>query len=506
LQRAALTARLRNIALLATGLAALAAAASASAAAQAGDAHAGVVIDPGGTSVVAVAPTGFAWRDGIRPGQVVTVASRADDPGGWHVETIGPDGTIVSAEAPVQAALRGMLPLALLGLGAAGLGLAFLRANRAWALPAMCLALVAASVPLFLADHDLTGPTLALAAAVPAGAAAWRARGLPAAATAAVVGTALLLVAWQASRSTGAVLAEDLEQARRMVSVGATGLVMADAALLRDRRLAPTGFSWSGAIRWAGIPVLGVAALAFVYLATPAPLAAVLGLVALLGVPPLWTLARPRLEAVLMADLRELAAADAAEEERARIARELHDVTLQGLSAAIRRLELVPEARTETDSLRAIADELRAVAIELRPPMLDDLGLAATLDYLAEGASGSGVEVHTAIADETGIEPGSRPPAAVELALYRIAQEALANALRHAGAGEIRITARISARAIALRVADDGIGLRPDEQRRAISRGRLGLASMRRRARAIGAELSIDGGAQGTSVTVTWQD
>jgi signal transduction histidine kinase len=248
-----------------------------------------------------------------------------------------------------------------------------------------------------------------------------------------------------------------------------------------------------------------VAALAIVYLATPAPLAAVLGLVALLGVPPLWSLVGPRIERALMADLRELAAADAAEEERARIARELHDVTLQGLSAAIRRLELVPQARPEADSLRAIADELRAVTIELRPPMLDDLGLGATLDYLAEQASGTDVVVGTTIADETGIDVGSRPPAAVELALYRIAQEALTNALRHARAREVRITARIARRSIEMEVADDGIGLRPEVQRRAVTQGRLGLPSMRRRARAIGGDLSIDGTPQGTTVTVTWR-
>jgi signal transduction histidine kinase len=208
---------------------------------------------------------------------------------------------------------------------------------------------------------------------------------------------------------------------------------------------------------------------------------------------------------MLMADLRELAAGEAAEEERARIARELHDVTLQGLSAAIRRLELVPQARAEADSLRVIADELRAVTIELRPPMLDDLGLAATLDYLAEQATGSGVEVRTQIIDETGIDAASRPPASVELALYRIAQEALANALRHARADTIVITARSRRRAIELEVADDGLGLRPEDQRRAMGQGRLGLASMRRRARGIGADLSIEGSPDGTRVIVTWQ-
>jgi signal transduction histidine kinase len=356
-----------------------------------------------------------------------------------------------------------------------------------------------------VADHDLATPSLALAAILPAGAAAWRARGMPAVATAIVTGTVLLLVAWQASRAAGLPMAEELGQARRLVAAGGTGWLIADRALLAARQATFGPLTWRQATRWLGVPVIGGGALVLVYLATPGPLALAAGLVALLGVPPLWTFVRPRLEAVIMADLRELAAADAAEEERARLARDLHDVTLQGLSAAIRRLELVPQARAETDSLRAIADELRAVTIELRPPMLDDLGLGATLDYLAEQASDSGVHVQTEIVDETGIDAASRPPASVELAMYRIAQEALANALRHARARTIRVTAQIRVRSIGLEVADDGVGLRLEDKRRAAGQGRLGLTSMRRRARGIGAELSVEGSPQGTRVTVTWR-
>jgi signal transduction histidine kinase len=328
---------------------------------------------------------------------------------------------------------------------------------------------------------------------------------MPPVATAIFTSTVLLLVAWYANRTAGLPMAEDMDQARRMVAAGGTGLLIADRALLAARQATFSAPTWRGAGRWLGVPIVAVGALALVYLATPGPVAMAVGLVALLGVPPLWALARPRLEGVLMADLRELAAADAAEEERARIARELHDVTLQGLSAAIRRLELVPQARAEADSLRMIADELRAVTIELRPPMLDDLGLAATLDYLAEQAKRSDVEVRTQIMDETGIDAASRPPASVELALYRIAQEALGNALRHARAGAIVITARIRKRAIELEVADDGVGLRTEDQRRAIGEGRLGLASMRRRARGIGADFAMEGSPAGTKVLVTWQ-
>jgi signal transduction histidine kinase len=93
----------------------------------------------------------------------------------------------------------------------------------------------------------------------------------------------------------------------------------------------------------------------------------------------------------------------------------------------------------------------------------------------------------------------------VELARYRIAQEALSNALRHAQANEVRISARIAIRSIEIEIVDDGVGLRPDVQRRAMGQGRLGLASMRRRARAIGADLAIDGSPAGTKVSVAWE-
>jgi signal transduction histidine kinase len=497
--------RLRHIALAGLGLASVVVAATAVSVTQSGVTHLGIELDMVSGRVIDVSPTSIAWRDGIRPGQVVIDVRAATEPGGWQLRTVGPVGPIVSSEAFWQDLVRSLLPVALFSLVSAAFGLLFIRANREWAVPAVSLAFVSASIPLDIADHGFSRAALAIAAALPAGAAAWRLRRSPALAAGIITSTVLLLVGWDAYRMAGLLQEEDLEPARRMVAIGATGLLIADRAVSAARQASFGALTWRRATGWLGVPAMGIGALAIVYYATPAPMAMAVGLVALLGLPPLWTLVRPRLEGVLMADLRELAAADAAEEERARIARELHDVTLQGLSAAIRRLELVPQARAETDSLRAIADELRAVTIELRPPMLDDLGLGATLDYLAEQASGSGVAVVTHVVDETGIDPASRPPASVELALYRIAQEALTNALRHARASSVTITARILKRSIELEIADDGVGLRPDDQRRAVGQGRLGLASMRRRARGIGADLSLEGSPQGTKVTVTWQ-
>jgi signal transduction histidine kinase len=505
LRRAALAMRIRNAAIAATTVAALVAAVSASSAALQGAANAGVAVDPTGSHVDAVAPTGFAWRDGVRPGQVVTYVGKADDPGGWRIETIGPDGPVVSAEAPVRDALRGTLPLALLSLAAASLGLLFLRTNRSWALPATCLALVAASGPLFLADGELTRGVLALGAIVPAGWVAWHIRGRLVLAGVLVASSVILVGWWAISRDAGSPEAADLEQLRRAMAVAGTGLLLANRALQVDRRAWVGPVTWHRLATWVGIGMLGTGALAVAYLAMPAPLGVVVILLVALGLPALWRFGARRLESILMADLRELAAADAADEERARIARELHDVTLQGLSATIRRLELLPEARAEADSLRAIADELRAVTIELRPPMLDDLGLAATLDYLAEQASGSSLSVQTAIRDATGIDVPSRPPAAVELAIYRISQEAIANAIRHSGGSEVDLTARIAAGSVELEIADNGHGIGAGRERQAMAEGRLGVASMRRRARAIGADLTLETRPTGTTVRVTWQ-
>jgi signal transduction histidine kinase len=215
------------------------------------------------------------------------------------------------------------------------------------------------------------------------------------------------------------------------------------------------------------------------------------------------------MELALMSDLRQQVAADVAEEERGRLARELHDAPLQELSAVIRRLELVPGAAAEATSLQAVADQLRGVAIDLRPPMLDDIGLGAALDFLAEQVSTPGVLVTADLVDEMSLDHDSRPPSAVEAAIYRIVREAVTNALHHAHAGSINISGHIEKRRIDLVVEDDGVGIGREAGRRASGRGRFGLASMRRRAQAIGAELAVEprsDGTSGTHVSVRWRE
>ncbi|GAB2623609.1 hypothetical protein GCM10027168_64510 [Streptomyces capparidis] len=182
--------------------------------------------------------------------------------------------------------------------------------------------------------------------------------------------------------------------------------------------------------------------------------------------------------------------------ERARIAHELHDAVSQKLfslrltaQAAAALVDRDPgRAKAELAQVAALAaeaaDELRAVVGELRPAALEEDGLVATLRSQAEVLN----RAHSA---EVAFDAGrlrALPPAQEE-ALLRVAQEALHNALRHSGAGAVRVTLAGRGRGAVLRVADDGRGFDPSGVRRA---GRhLGLVSMRDRARRAGGTLKV---------------
>ncbi|GAA4869242.1 GAF domain-containing sensor histidine kinase [Kitasatospora terrestris] len=184
--------------------------------------------------------------------------------------------------------------------------------------------------------------------------------------------------------------------------------------------------------------------------------------------------------------------------ERSRIAHDLHDAVSQKLfslrltaKAAATLVDRDPaRARAELAEVAKLAaeaaDELRAVVIELRPAALEEDGLVATLASQVQVLDRAHSATVTFTAD------GVRAlPAAQESALLRVAQEALHNALRHAGAGAVTVrltgTDRRGAR---LRIADDGRGFDPESVRRA---GRhLGLVSMRDRAEGVGGRLTLD--------------
>jgi two-component system sensor histidine kinase UhpB len=194
----------------------------------------------------------------------------------------------------------------------------------------------------------------------------------------------------------------------------------------------------------------------------------------------------------------------AQEGERLRVARELHDeigqtltaVTLQAERAADGDPELAPDAlRSVADAVRESLDEVRRIARELRPEALDDLGLVNALIALCRRVDGQdGLRVTREL--QTGLPPLSPD---VELVVYRIAQEALTNALRHSGAQSATVSLKAAGRRLTLSVADDGRGLPAD-----LPRGTAGLAGMRERALLVGGRLAIASGpGRGTEVRLT---
>jgi signal transduction histidine kinase len=200
--------------------------------------------------------------------------------------------------------------------------------------------------------------------------------------------------------------------------------------------------------------------------------------------------------------LRESLAA--AEAERRRWARELHDETLQGLGAV--KLALATGLHGDRERARpavegAIAElehqitALRAIITELRPAALDELGLGPAMRSLAARiAERSGLEVRTHLDLGSG-----RLPPETETVAYRVAQEALTNVVKHAQARTVELTARGERGALVVRIADDGQGI---DTRQLHGTG-LGLVGMRERAELAAGRLAIASGERGTTVTLT---
>jgi PAS domain S-box-containing protein len=197
----------------------------------------------------------------------------------------------------------------------------------------------------------------------------------------------------------------------------------------------------------------------------------------------------------------------AQEEERRRIARELHDEAGQLLTAllvGLRTLEdarKLPDAKVQGQRLREIAaqaiDEVGRLARGLHPTVLDDHGLGVALSrYAAEYT-----KTHNIAVDLTPNELDScNLPSAVQTALYRILQEALTNVARHSGARAVSIRFARMPKAIEVAVIDDGCGF--DAKAVAISSHRLGIQSMRERAAMIGGTISFIPQRKGTKILV----
>jgi len=201
----------------------------------------------------------------------------------------------------------------------------------------------------------------------------------------------------------------------------------------------------------------------------------------------------------------------AAEDERGRWARELHDETLQSLGGLRVSLSNARRAggprKLEAAVTQAIDDldegitNLRALVTELRPVALDDLGLAAALEALCERASRHGLEIDRslALAYEEG-RAQTRHTAELETAIYRIIQEALTNASKHGQAKRAVIELSDSAAAVELIVRDDGAGFDPTT-----STTGFGLLGMRERVELLHGAVRIDSSpGKGTKVTASF--
>jgi two-component system sensor histidine kinase UhpB len=183
----------------------------------------------------------------------------------------------------------------------------------------------------------------------------------------------------------------------------------------------------------------------------------------------------------------------AQEGERLRVARELHDGIGQTLTAVTLRAERAADGPPGAmsgelvgiaDSVRESLEDIRRIARELRPEALDDLGLGNALIALAERlARDSGIRVDRRLDPEL-----PRLPEELELVVYRVAQEALTNVVRHAHAAHASLTVEATGARLIVEVRDDGRGIAAA----AAGGSSTGIPGMRERALLVGAALTID--------------
>jgi signal transduction histidine kinase len=188
------------------------------------------------------------------------------------------------------------------------------------------------------------------------------------------------------------------------------------------------------------------------------------------------------------------------DEERQTLSRELHDELGQTLTALKLRLKVVPRvgptavpaavASSIDDALAlvdSLIDRVRKISVDLRPPLLDELGLESALRAFVE----SQARVSSTRWTLQAIGLGPRLAPELEIACFRLVQEAVTNVLRHAGASSAAIRVSRQDDRLAISVLDDGCGLSSERLQACARAGHLGLVGMRERARALGGELDV---------------
>jgi signal transduction histidine kinase len=185
------------------------------------------------------------------------------------------------------------------------------------------------------------------------------------------------------------------------------------------------------------------------------------------------------------------------EEERKRIARELHDETIQNLVAILRRIELLQTNESNPQDLKRLKElqetveetlrGVRQISRDLRPLALEDLGFIPALQAQVNSAQEDGLQVQLTVQGQ----PGKLPPDQ-ELALYRIAQEALTNARKHAQATRIEVMLVFENQFVHLRISDNGVGFSlPSSLSELAQRGNFGLLGIQERVWSVDGTLDI---------------
>jgi len=463
-------------------------------------------VETDGARLTQVVPGGPAWTSGMRPGWAVE-SGEADGLPGAIFACDGPAECAFYHDLQPQSALAWRWWIETLAAILVIIGLVTWR-QRPRLAGLLALAAIAFSAPTYALLGQVPLFPALYAASVVAPPLWLRLTGTHRLWTILLIGALVVGAAWIIAWLELPEIYDVAEVARQLAIVVAvtagiivlSGLIaLVDAPIARDRLVdAVVAFAvigWALATWWFGSP------------SAPDLVAAGVAGIALVAYFALRDRLRSLLARVTFAELGQRATLQALEVERSRVARDLHDVPLQELTAIIHRLDRQPEAASETARLREIADRLRDMSVSLRPPVLDDVGLGAALAELADRhADDGGAPVRISLDDQTRIDPDSRPPADVELAVYRIAQEALTNAQRHAHASGIVVGGVIGRERLRVTVTDDGRGIDRPSVAQAERAGRLGLASMRERAAAIGAALTVSAapGGSGTSVSVEW--
>lgn len=469
----------------------------------------GVAADPAGGLVKWVLPGAPSWNDGIRAGQIVLDVGHGERPGDWQLVTTTGGVDYASPGSSHVSALRSAVPGAL-----AALVLALLAATaggrRTWNSGGSMavLAIAIAAWPLGLTGHpELSSAGLLLGMLAPVG---WSAVLVPSRLTSRLLVLASIIIAtlWLTARAAFPDIYPGAEAARLVMGVGTTATILAVHSLPWRAWIGSGTVVDTSRVRdivAVAAAAGGIAAFSLLLDLPVLTLAVAIG-AAIFFMPPVRRRLAKLVDRLFFSMLREQSRIAAAEDERVRLAADLHDVPLQELSVVIRRLERVPGTDEEASLLRGVAQHLREITTELHPPVLRDLGLPPALRASAEDADRlAPPAVACAIEDRAGVLLNDRPPAFVELALFRIASEAITNARAHAAASTITVSGQVSRDEIAIAVEDDGLGIEAADVATARRAGHLGIASMEQRAEAIGAELRITDGHPGTTVLVRWR-